>query len=313
MIAVVVAIVVVFVLLIRGCVSGCSSQQEEAGGQQVALEQSAIDELTNDARSQDRQPVVSEDGAVPDQGLLAELIGDDLAAQLVEEAQTDKDLYWIASHPEAYESEGSFYQAKFLRLATTEPTSIPWARAFPDVYPMEEPTGSKDSGIPNDTRIPHLYQWDVRWGNTVYSSSAFGLTGCNPTAMAMVYQGLTGNTDMSPYDMGRLADELGYMDETQGTSYGFLYAAAEQFGITAWELGVDGDAVIEVLQNGGVVIGNMGTGTFSRGNGHYLVLTGLTEDGQVIMNDPNSAVNSEQVWDINFLVEEAKGFHAFTL
>ena len=129
--------------------------------------------------------------------------------------------------------------------------------------------------------------------------------------MAMVYQALTGKEDQSPYDMGQLAQEWGYMAETAGTPYTFCYAVADHFGFDAEQLDYTADAIRTALRDGAVVVGNMGNGYFSSGDGHYIVLTGVTDDGKITINDPYSPVNSAKTWEADFLIEEAKGFHAF--
>ena len=70
---------------------------------------------------------------------------------------------------------------------------------------MKTPQNGQIKTVATGKNIPRFYQWDELWGYTVYSGTAFGLTGCCPTCLAMVYQGVTGNTDLSPYDLGEVA------------------------------------------------------------------------------------------------------------
>ena len=319
LIKIIIAIVIaaiVLILVFKGC-SGCAANDTQSAAPADNAQAAAPAADGSDGQGQEGTGegtgVQPTDFAMPDRDLLADLIGAELADQLLAEAATNDDLYWIASHPDLFEPEDAYLQGKLIRLATVDPAARDFVRHYPEARPAETAVGPKGSAIPNDTRVPHLYQWDQRWGYTTYCSTGFGLTGCNPTAMAMVYQGLTGKNDVSPYDMGQLAQELGYMDEFAGTPYTFLYAAAEHFGISCWAIDGDVDSIRENLQAGNIVVENVGTGYFSRGNGHYIVLTGVDSAGNIIINDPYSAVNSAQSFDPEFLIGEAKGFYAFSL
>ena len=292
------ALVVVLIVIIAVAANSCGK------GQEAPQPDAAATAAT-------QQPAA--DAAEPDRDTLAALIGDELADQMIADAASNPDLYWIAAHPEAIDFEGTAVQTKLLKLAATEHEAIPYVRHYADDYPMEEPESTdKGSSIANDTAVPHLYQWDPRWGYTVYSSTGFGLTGCCPTAFAMVYQGLTGQDDMSPYDMGVVAQEMGYMSQYQGTSAAFLQAAASRFGLGYRQLSVDSASLEQALQSGEVVVANMATGYFSEYSGHYVVLTGLDDDGKVVMNDPYHPSNSAQTWETDFLIGECKGLHAFS-
>mgnify|MGYP003483381476 FL=1 len=49
----------------------------------------------------------------------------------------------------------------------------------------------------------------------------------------------------------------------------------------------------------------MGPGHFTKG-GHFIVLTGISEDGRITVADPNSEQRSNQTWDVNTIVNEGK-------
>lgn len=46
--------------------------------------------------------------------------------------------------------------------------------------------------------------------------------------------------------------------------------------------------------------------------GHFIVLRGITEEGRILINDPNSEKLSRKTWDINIIISESKGMWAFT-
>ena len=244
--------------------------------------------------------------------LLVELLGEEEAEKLIEGAETSDDRHWIATHPEEIDFEGETVQWKLLTLAADEDEAVSFVRNFADRYPEDSANGSAESALDDDGNVPHLYQWDKRWGYTVYSSTAFGLTGCGPTAFAMVYQGVTGKHDKSPYDMGLLAQKMGYMAQYEGTATAFLFDAASNFNFTCTSIPVTESSLKEALRSGAVVIANVGHGYFSHFGGHYLVLTGIDSNGKVTLNDPYSAVHSQRTWDIDFILGETMGLYAFT-
>ena len=56
----------------------------------------------------------------------------------------------------------------------------------------------------------------------------------------------------------------------------------------------------------------MGPGDFTE-QGHFIVLTGVTDDGKIIVNDPNSRINSRKKWDAKRLLDQMKGMWAFSV
>ncbi len=316
LIAIVVAIVVVLCIILFGIVPRCSGGQEASDQQANTEAAGANSEGSQEAESSGPQ---NDDGTTPAADTLKELLGDEDANKLLAKAETDEDAYWIASHPEVYQKEGWDVYWKTLKLAADEDAALKFVRDYADRYPMDKPDMSAELAMDNsslkdtkfDTKVPHLYQWDRRWGNTVYSSAAFGLTGCGPTSIAMVYQGVTGKDDMTPYDMGELARTNGFMSEFQGTGSDFFEFVAATYGFSYSAFSyTDPDSIRSLLKDGYVIIANLGPGIFTQ-NGHYFVLTGVDTDGKIIINDPYSEVRSTQTWDADLIIGETIAFFAF--
>ena len=258
-----IVLVVVLVAGVRGCMAAGAATQ-------------APDEA-------DRAPVQQQTQRDPiDEAKLKAVLGDDLAAQLVQAASASDDAAWIAAHPDAYAVDGEAVQRKLLKLAAVEPEAVPFVRTFPDAYPAESALGTDD---PASGEVPRLYQWDQRWGSTVYSSTTFALTGCCPTSLSMVYQGLTGKGDLSPYDMGKRASDGGFETAFDGTDSSFLVSEAASLGLSCEALSVDAGSVRAALEGGAVLVCNVGPGDFTD-NGHFFVVTGIDGDGNLRINDP---------------------------
>lgn len=249
---------------------------------------------------------------------LVTLLGEEETAKLIAQAKTNPDALWIAAHPDAYAFDGIEIQYKILKLAADEPAAIPYVREFPAKYPAADAVADKDlamdvaspsSAVPT-TSIPHLYQWDRRWAYTIFSSASFGLTGCGPTSLAMVYQGLNRTVDRTPHDMAVLAEERGYMSEFNGTDSSFFIDMAPELGLSCWDAYPDEATIRDELKQGHVIVANLGPGFFTT-NGHFFVLAGLDGDDQVIVNDPYSVARSSQTWDIDFIASETMAMFVF--
>ena len=100
------------------------------------------------------------------------------------------------------------------------------------------------------------------------------------------------------------------MTWSSGWSHGTLSLFAENYGVHSRWIANDADAILSALREGKPVIAHMGPGIFTS-RGHYLVLRGVTEDGLVLMNDPNSRDNCAKAFPIDTLLKQAKTSEAF--
>ena len=290
--AVLLILVVATILVVRGC---SDSEPSSAASAPAASATPVAEESQVDIEAY-RDQVFS-------------WLEDDYAEALMTAAETDADAAWIVSHIDRYAVDGSTVQYKLLKLAATEPQARPFVRNWPDCYPSDQ-AGSCSSGW--DGRVPRLYQWDERWGYTLYCNTTFALTGCCPTSLAMVYQGLTGASDRSPYDLGVMAARGGYMDSFNGTDTAFLMTCAPELGLSCRQLSVSSDSITSALSAGEVIICNVGPGDFTTG-GHFIVLAGLDSAGDVVVNDPFSAERSAMSWPAQTIAGQTKALYAYSL
>ena len=294
--AILAVLIILLIVLLRGCAT--PSDPSEAAFKSASRAVSSVS-YSND------------DGAKPDQDYLANFLGYDQAALLLDAASKNQDVYWIAAHPELYEEDGYAVEAKLFRLAATEPAAVSYVRNWPDRYPQETASGDATPTTDSGTAFPRLYQWDERWGYTVYSSTSFALTGCCPTALCMVYQGFSGDTSVTPFDVAMMARNNGYETQYDGTDGSFLVHMAGDLGLSCTELTPAATNLRTTLNAGQALIINVGPGDFTD-NGHFIVATGLDSEGKVIINDPYSAERSNRTWDIDTLVSQAKAFYAYS-
>lgn len=202
------------------------------------------------------------------------------------------------------------YPESLLELAVKKPETIDFVSGYAEN--SSKNSGSKIS-IKKDYKkgeIPLFLQWDERWGYDKYGSDFIALDGCGPTALAMVAVGLTGNTDINPKVVADFSYNNGYYLEGVGSQWSLMTDGASNFGLKGKEIPLSKEVIISTLKKGEPIIATMGPGVFTT-QGHYIVLTGVTEDGKIIVNDSDSKERSNKTWDIDIFMKETKNLWKF--
>lgn len=173
----------------------------------------------------------------------------------------------------------------------------PETQAFVEHYPGRGDGEIDISGDYVPGEIPHFLQWDQRWGYLPYGGDRpedmIGLSGCGPTALAMVAVGLTGNLDYHPAAVAEYAAENGYATREDGTAWTLMSQGCAAFGLTAQEVPLWEQSIIDALAQGPIICA-VGAGDFTD-SGHFFVITAY-ENGAFRILDPNSISNSERTW-----------------
>lgn len=159
--------------------------------------------------------------------------------------------------------------------------------------------------------IPLFIQWDRRWGYERYGTNYFGVNGCGPTCLSMVACALTGDAGLDPLTVARLSEAKGWYASGVGTSWALMTDGAEALGLNAGEGEISEAYIREHLSRKTPMICSMRPGDFTDG-GHFIVLTGVDEDGGIRVNDPNSPANSARSWPADVLVEQIKGIWRYS-
>jgi hypothetical protein len=126
----------------------------------------------------------------------------------------------------------------------------------------------------------------------------------------MVYVALTGGDDLDPAGMAAFSERGGYVSGAM-TSWSLMTSGAAQLGLVAEELPADAGRVRETLAEGHPIICSVRPGDFTT-VGHFIVLAGLAENGEAIVQDPNSAERSARTWDIQRVLDQCANLWAFT-
>ena len=134
--------------------------------------------------------------------------------------------------------------------------------------------------------VPLYFQTD--YPEVMYGSGSVATSGCSVTCLAMVATYLTGHEyypdELARYFGGRAANNIDRLE----------------YGSTVMQLpfkrAVNIHETMEALQEGKIAIVLMESNSLFTTGQHFIILAGLTEDGKIIVNDPNEANYSK--WDL---------------
>lgn len=202
------------------------------------------------------------------------------------------------------------YPKDVLRMAIRNEETISFVSNYLMHVDDETVSGTITEDELNQT-IPLFLQWDERWGYVRYSDNIIAINGCGPTCMSMIYTGLTGNTDMTPADIADFCVEQNYYTKDSGTSWALMLDGAQRLGLNAEKISVSEEVIKEKLEAGQPLICSMKPGDFTN-TGHFIVIHGMTDEGKLLINDPNSIARSQKEWDFTTVLEQIKAVWTYT-
>jgi len=160
--------------------------------------------------------------------------------------------------------------------------------------------------------IPLFLQWDERWGYESYGNTFLALTGCGPTFISMITCGLLGESTWNPYEVAKFSEQQGYYVPGEGTAWNLMTEGAQLLGLNASYGDISADFIYNNLSPGHPMICSMWPGDFTT-SGHFIVLTAIDNDGNVIVNDPNSKRNSDKHWTMDVLLPQIRSLWIYGL
>lgn len=174
----------------------------------------------------------------------------------------------------------------------------PDAESFVLNYPFLKETQQEAdlSKLAGTGEVPKLYQWDPRWGYSIYGDKELALTGCGPTCLSMVCLYYLGDGKYTPRYVADFAEEKGYYTIGVGTEWALMSKGAKALGLNVVTIPPNAQRIMANLEVGNLVILAMGPGDFTE-YGHYILLAGY-KDGLAVVHDPNSKTNTEKLWDV---------------
>lgn len=159
--------------------------------------------------------------------------------------------------------------------------------------------------------VPLYLQYDANWGNKTYGDGTIKRNGCCPTCLAMVFSYFSGK-EIYPDEIAAWAGRRYYLAGA-GTSWEIFSPAARNWNVNCSNIGKNQTEMIQALSEGKVIIASMGPGTFTKG-GHFIVLSGITEEGKLKVNDPNDnnvKRHAERAFEISLILRESKNMWVF--
>ncbi|MBA9088450.1 hypothetical protein FHR92_004949 [Fontibacillus solani] len=102
------------------------------------------------------------------------------------------------------------------------------------------------------------------------------------------------------------AYENGYLAEGTGSYHSLIPDGAKHFGLQVTVASLnEPQKVLDALSGGKLVIAIMSKGHFTS-SGHFLVLRGVTAEGDILVADSASRKRSRQTWDFSIILNEAR-------
>ena len=169
--------------------------------------------------------------------------------------------------------------------ASEDPELVLETEAPPETSVTEAPEETLPERTDYNT-IPLYFQTD--YPNTMYAGGTIAKNGCSIVSLAMVATYLTGH-EYRPDELARYFGGKG-VNNIARLEYG---SQAMQL---PYERPENWHKTLAALQEGKIAIALMGPRSIFTDSQHFIVLTGMTEDGKILVNDPNAA-NYDR-WDL---------------
>lgn len=142
------------------------------------------------------------------------------------------------------------------------------------------------------SKVPCLYQTDPRWANVVWGGhGTMASSACGLTSMAMAISAWEGKIVTPPQLAKKIGEGLNRSDQchTNGLDWTCIDDIPTLYGLPkAVSLGKNFNKAKDYLKQGIPVISSYAgcSSCVWTDGGHFILLTGLTADGKVIVNDP---------------------------
>jgi hypothetical protein len=156
-----------------------------------------------------------------------------------------------------------------------------------------------------DGDVPLFLQWDRRWGYRIYGKEMIGLSGCGPTSLAMVIRHFDSDSTVNPYDVAKYSQDNGYVSADNFTSWKLFETGLSKYGLESQDVIPVEAKMKKALDDNKILIVSVKPGTFTE-RGHIIVIKGYNKNGDFLINDPNSIVNTNKTWTFDELKSEIR-------
>lgn len=183
------------------------------------------------------------------------------------------------------------YPEKLFELMVKDEQAIDYVLEYPVEINNEHSFSLEELSY---DEIPLFIQWDKRWGYHQFKNGVVGLDGCGATCLSMAAVYLTHDVSLTPDIISDYAANNGYFVDGSGTSWDLFSKGVAHYGLKSKTVGISKNSLINAVEKNHPVIASVREGDFTK-KGHYILIAGY-ENGEFIVNDPFSIVNSEKSW-----------------
>lgn len=184
-------------------------------------------------------------------------------------------------------------------LSYTRPESRPVEQTQPTEQTLPLETTVQTEPVETEPAVERHYYDAVplydqtAYPDILYRSGTLATSGSNITCLAMAASYLTGHE--------YLPDQLAaYFADYIGNAMQWLEYASDQLRLP-WQKAGNIDEVIQALKEGKIAIALMNERSIFQSGQHFVVFTGITEDGKIRINDPNGT--HYQQWHLQNALE----------
>ena len=135
-------------------------------------------------------------------------------------------------------------------------------------------------------KFPYYIQWDKRWAYDKLGGTNVAIGGCGPTCVAMALSGILDDKSITPKNIAEKENASGHFTDA-GTKWSFFDYIAKEYGVKSTGIPLNEQAMKSALSKGHPIIASVRPGKFTT-VGHIILITGVDDEGEFIINDPNS-------------------------
>lgn len=148
-----------------------------------------------------------------------------------------------------------------------------------------------------------VYYNQRNYENESYGTSTIAISGCGPTCAAMVLSTILGE-DITPKMACDYSAENHHL-VVGGTEDPFFDDIFNEYGVSYTKEEQTADNIAASLESGNYIIAHVGKSKFTS-VGHFIVLTGIDENGKVMVMDPYNSENNGS-YDISYIAGIRRG------
>lgn len=146
--------------------------------------------------------------------------------------------------------------------------------------------------------MPVYKQGNESWGDLSYSTSTISKSGCGPSAFAMVVSYLKGEEITTPEIVDVLKNSnINYYVPGVGSAWDIFEYLSTQYDLVSTQINISENSIVNEVRNGNPVILSLSEGPVYTGEGHFIVISGVSVDGtKFLVNDSANYFNRNQYY-----------------